>query len=175
MPPANDDRKILLDCSSCRRPYEWQLPPRKATEGRPPDCSNCHAQNAMSCVDCGCDLRIDRYYIRTLRKQTEQAGRRVCGLFCPECTSRYDRMTVPVDKKVPCAQCGRSVPAGQIRVRSVNDTEVTGAVASSQTQFLGICQRCAQEADRAGSNILWTFFGVSFLFVLFLLVCWLTG
>jgi hypothetical protein len=43
----------------------------------------------------------------------------------------------------------------------------------SQTQYLGLCPACANEADKGGRGVLWTLLIVFALFAAFGVLCWL--
>jgi hypothetical protein len=106
----------------------------------------------MGCQDCGLDLRVDGFEARPLKSQAgAPEGQTVCGLFCPECVARYDTFAVAEGESATCAECGVRVPAGELRLRSQNRSEVAGAVVWSQTQFVGLCPVCAARADGGSS------------------------
>jgi hypothetical protein len=172
-PKADVERIVVLACSGCGEKFDYRPPRREEQPSAGPRCPHCQAEYPMGCQDCGHDLRLAHFYARTLRRESQDAGARIHGLFCPECTSRYDRMAVGGTRPVACARCGQPVQPGQIRLRSFTETEQQGAVAVSQTEYLGLCPACADEADKGGRGILWTMLIVFVLFAVVGLICWL--
>src|SRR5262249_6909243 len=74
-------------------------------------------------------------------------GERVWALFCSGCVTEYDTFTMQEGEEVPCAECGRMVAAGHLRVRLLD----------SQTTYKGVCPACAERADQGGKTLLSTF------------------
>ena len=160
---------IILSCPKCEVRYEWL-----SDQGEEPFCSRCAARYPMACHDCGLDLRIDGFHKRPLKHREETSEQQcIWGLYCPECTAKYDRFAVKKSQPSNCAQCGVQVQAGGLRLRSFNSTVVAGAVAYHETHYLGLCPACAKSADNVGTKMLSTMVSVFVLIALFAIVCWL--
>jgi hypothetical protein len=128
----------------------------------------------MECQDCGHDLTLDGFCAKVLKDGSAgPGGQRTWGLFCPECGDVYDRFAVGEFELKPCAKCGKSVAAGELRLRQVNETSGGGML--HRTSMLGVCSDCARGLDSgprafvSGATILLA------LVALFALVCWLLG
>jgi hypothetical protein len=171
---ASRDRRIkpiTVRCADCDTPYDWVPARDDEAAGEAPRCPKCAAPYHMACHDCGLDLTIDGYQQRPLKSSSD--GPPIWGLFCPECTEKYDRFRARGNQGPPCAKCGAPVPVGELRLRSHHSTEVFGQYALHQTTYDGLCPTCAAAKDRGGRGVLWATVAAVVSFLLFVLVAWL--
>jgi hypothetical protein len=169
-------RPITLRCPECGSHYEWNSPLVVEEVRQAPSCRDCFAPYPMGCQDCGLDLTVDGFSAKVLKHGGGGAGgQQTWGLFCPECADAYDRFAVGEFELKPCAKCGKSVAAGELRLRQVNESVGVGARAFHRTTMVGVCSDCARGLDSgprafvSGATILLA------LVALFALVCWLMG
>jgi hypothetical protein len=166
------DRSIILCCPECRAKYDWITPISVPEVRVAPSCKNCAAPYPLACHDCGHDLSANGFDARVLRDEATPIEQRPWGLFCSACAATYDRFALPERELKQCAQCGMLVAPGDLHVRSINATQMEGAVAYHRTQHLGLCPECADKADRAPRRMLTTMGLLLLLFVGFAIVCW---
>ena len=156
---------IVLCCPECATHYDWVTPVGVCTARDAPCCPECALPFPMECRRCGLDLTVDGFSARRRkRRDDDPEGPRAWDLFCPECAASYDVFAAGDKGVKPCAKCGEPVPAGELRLRTENETEIVGPVSLSRTEYLGLCPACAQGAD-TGSGRTFTILVVVFSLV----------
>jgi hypothetical protein len=105
----------------------------------------------------------------------DTAEERVWGMFCPECLAAYDSLAIPRFELKPCAQCGKMVAAGELRLRQINEKLGAGALAWHQTVMVGLCSDCTKTLDSGSKAFVSSMAVLLALVGLFILVCWIVS